>query len=111
MDENKNPQAETLNEEQLEEVAGGSTDNPCYFEPENPPVHKVEDGLVRVKCKSTCVAPFTKTCRCHTRVHCINRWHIVEPANPGIKDGTWYAMPRNERNHDEARKIIKNLFV
>ena len=114
MEENKNPQAETLSEEQLNEVAGGNDTNEgdCYFEPENPPIPKNENGMVWVKCKSRCNgALWVKWCQCHKTERCINKWHIVEQANPGVADGNWYATPKGQFNHNEGRKLIKNLFI
>jgi len=112
MEENKNLQAETVGEEQLEEVAGGNCEDKykCYFEPENPPDHKVEHGLVWVKCKSSCHPPFN-TCHCHNTIRCFDRWHVVEHATPGLVNGNWTASPRAKFNHGEGRKWIKNLFV
>ena len=56
MEENKNQQTEILNEEQLNEVAGGNNDLNCYFEPEKPASSKLTDGVLRAKCKSRCGA-------------------------------------------------------
>ena len=114
MEENKNPQAETIGEEQLEEVAGGypgkknNRSSDCYFEPENPPRHKIENGEVWVKCKSICGLIL---CNCHGATHCIDKWHIVEHATAGVANGNWIAYPKGERNHGEGRKLIKNLLI
>jgi len=114
MKENKNQQTETLNEEQLEEAVGGNKgEEPnCYFEPESPVKHMIEHGRVLVKCKSICCGIWqNKYCKCHDTRNCVNKWHIVEQANPGLADGNWVASPKGERNHGEDRKLIKNLFI
>ena len=105
---------EILNEEQLDEVAGGIFARNCFFEPENPPTHKVENGEVRVRCKSVCHAPHPVvriSCSCNRKHECVDRWHIIEQANPGSGTGNWYAKPKDYYNHNENRKLIKNLFV
>ena len=110
MEKNKNPQNEPLREEQLEDVAGGENRaKNCFFEPNNPPVHKVENGRLWVKCKSICSIA---VCQCRDNTErCVDRWHIAEQANPGLEDGKWYASPKGSYNHNEDRKLIKNVFV
>jgi len=113
MEENKNPQTESLSEEQLEEIAGGdrNSDN-CFFEPEVPVQRKIEHGAVMVKCKSRCKGYVQIVyCKCHSTLNCVDKWHIVEQATPGLADGKWYAKPKGEFNHNEDRKLIKDLYI
>ena len=107
MEKNKNPQTETLNEEQLEEVAGGNFQGNCYFEPEIPLDYEHNKYMgVRVKCKSNCLAK-TSPCKCHGTEDCIHKYHRVEQFSENI----WLPSPINERNHSGERKAIKNLFI
>jgi hypothetical protein len=113
MNENKQ-QPQALDEDQLFDVAGGFAARNCFFEPEMPIKRRVEGGKVRVKCKSWCHSPHPVvriTCMCNGQARCIDQWHEVEQANPGIADGNWFAAPRDSFNHDEGRKIIRGLFI
>ena len=107
MDENKNHQGETLNENQLESVTGGNyaTDANCYFEPQVPTESRVEHGKIFVKCKSRCQSDL-KYCNCHGKAaQCVDKWHIVEHFAGDI----WLPSPINLRNHSGARKAIRGL--
>ena len=110
MDENKNLQAETVGEEQLEDVTGGNDDDKnsnCFFESDNPPVHKVEAGVVKVKCKSRCNKGAINNCGCHGTTRCIDKWHIAVHFAGEI----WLPSPTNKNNHSGERKAIRGLKI
>jgi hypothetical protein len=112
MEENKNQQGETLNEEQLEDVAGGifGISLKCYFEPQVPTESKVENGKVFAKCKSNCFGGLAglEYCNCHGRdAECVDKWHVVEHLAGDI----WVPSPRNLRNHSGERKAVRGLKI
>ena len=92
MDENKK-----LNEEQLNEVAGGNIRSECDFTPTG---ETKDDGIdIWAKCASNCSPVFGCTCR--GRVHCVDKWHRLH-FRTGELD------PRDFSNH--AKKPKSNNF-
>jgi len=104
MEENKK-----INEENLEEVAGGEEimDSDCYFEPEQPIQYNVAHGAVSVKCKKMCRSPYT--CGCYGSVYCVNKWHLVKPDE--IVPDRWFPIPHNVRNHTGNGKAVQPLNI
>jgi len=99
-----------ISEENLEEVAGGNGDSlaDCYFVPKKPFNYLKYCGGILVECSSRCLAG-GQYCRCHGRVYCRDRMHIVEQdkGNPQ----RWYAQPKDEFNHSASDKIIDPMHV
>jgi len=99
-----------LNEDQLDEVAGGDVgvmgeDDACWFEPEQPIKHSEANGTIYVKCKSRC----NRLCGCHGSMYCVDRWHLAEQDK--IIMNKWYPLPKNMYNHSGIRKIIEPLNI
>ena len=112
MEENKNIQAETVGEEQLEEVAGGifGTSDVCYFkqkfaEKDNPIalyVHTKEiNGKRYAECYSSCLGGLNY-CSCHGTDRCIDKWHVIEGS--GLE---WRLSPAGKYNHSHSSKNIR----
>ena len=107
MEQNK----DKLQEEALEEVAGGrgvSTMDNCFFEPSNPVKYEIKDGVLRAECKSICKAsiPFIthNNCSCFGTPNCIDRWHKIE--NRDGDGNVHVAFPKGAHNHNEQRKWV-----
>ena len=109
-----NNEAKQINEEELEQVSGGTTiegdgpsytqDSNCYFEPAWSDEFKSNGpGQYRAKCKSTCLAILVgKICRCHGTARCVDRWHMIELTQGGV----WRPWPSGDYNHSEPRKAL-----
>jgi len=104
---NENEEKE-LNEDQLEDIAGGSGGYKCYFVPKRPFEYKEAHGGIAVKCDSAC-NPVGGRCCCHNSVFCTDRWHVVEQSKP--TPDMWFAKPRNDYNHSDGSKIIQPLNI
>ena len=91
MEESKDIQNEAINEEDLEEVAGGAAsglgDYKCWFTKEGS--SKLVGEETWLKCKSLC-GP-ASSCGCHGQSHCVDKWHLIDT------DKT--LLPRNHSNH------------
>ena len=101
MEENKNLQAETIGEEQLEDVAGGiwGTSDLCYFEVQRARgceqlTFKELNGSRYVKCKSDCIGGLNR-CQCYRTDRCIGKWHLITQ-----RDSLYYPSPIGEYNHE-----------
>ena len=103
MEKNKNVIENEINEEELEDVAGGdvgvlSADGSCWFEPEQPVQHKISNINIYVRCKSRCLS----YCQCNNTERCVDRWHIIERVTGNI----WAPSPIEKYNHKGTRKAI-----
>jgi len=92
--EDKKPEIDnnsnTINEKNLEEVAGGKNYKGCWFTPKGP--EKDLNGILWLECNSTCQV-FFDVCDCHGANWCIDRWHRVE------KD--YYLFSKEFTNHSK----------
>ena len=101
-------ESKAINEENLEQVAGGDADGAggaCFFQPEYPYQSKVEYGGTFVKCKSWCNVG--QKCHCGSRVQCVDRWHLME-RDKDIAH-RWYPQPIEHFNHREPDKVVDPL--
>ena len=94
-----------INENQLEDVAGGTGDRDCWFMPQKPYQYKRMYGTVAIKCESKCFNPYA--CRCHDTVFCEDKWHLMEQDPYELL--RWFATPRNLYNHDFPGKVCQPL--
>ena len=97
---NENEKKVNINEEALEEVAGGTVKGVCFFEPADPLSMKDVDGFTAVKCKMNC-HPFGAVCCCHGTFRCSGKYHRVESL-----ESFWVAFPALENNHGAPEKRI-----
>lgn len=92
MEENKNVNEDAgLNEEDLEEVAGGGgmiPKNVCQFTKGDR--SKQVDGNTWLKCNSTCALVIS--CSCRNKGQCVDNWHMIN------SDKTLY--PTGFANHN-----------
>ena len=92
MDKNK-----PLSEEQLGQVAGGKGEREvvapggyCYFTPTG--AERTEGIRVWKQCSAICHG--LKSCRCHGKSWCVDKWHIADGA-------TGRLMPYDVANHED----------
>ena len=109
-EEKKKNEPEEIEEEELEEVAGGiwGRDSRCYFEPEVPYVWYRGEGTeyIWVKCKMDCYGFILACCSCHgSGSECSNRHHKMQYTS----GGRWRGYPINSMNHNEAGKVVHGI--
>jgi len=102
MENNKNilhSEGNELNEERLEEVAGGKGGNgdelgSCYFTPKNNNVRST-NGEKWLECASGCFG-----CKCRWNAWCVDRWHRL--------DDNLDLYPRLTANHKHKKRPTYN---
>ena len=91
--------SESINEEQLAEVAGGGAGlaGNCYFQPTGN-VRFIEHGGVATKveaeCSAICKSVFN--CKCHREKHCVDKWHLINPETREL-------LPAGYSNHQQKK--------
>ena len=86
---------QTINEEQLAEVAGGTENNQngkCFFTIKNLDT-KWDKGFLWLECLSTCIG-----CKCRGKAHCVDKWHIIDHETREL-------YPQDYSNHLDKKAI------
>jgi len=90
--------SESIDEEQLAEVAGGSgLTRKCYFQPTGRVRAADHVGVaekMEAECSALCKSGFI--CRCHGENHCVGKWHLINPETREL-------LPGGFSNHQEKK--------
>jgi len=90
---------QTINEEQLAEVAGGGAGlaGNCFFRPTGRVRAADHVGIaekMEAECSAICKSGFS--CKCHGKNHCVGKWHLINPETREL-------LPAGYSNHQQKK--------